>query len=73
MKKTENLSFEEALEELQSIVNDLETGQQPLEKSIALFERGQALARRCAELLDAAELKVTQLTEDGAETPFPEA
>lgn len=73
MKKVENLSFEEALEELQSIVAALETEQNSLEKSISLFERGQALARRCAELLDAAELKVTQLTEDGGEIPFVDA
>lgn len=56
------LTFEQAFEELESLVQQLEAGQLALEESLALFERGQALAARCGALLDTAELKVKQLT-----------
>lgn len=56
-----NLSFDDALAELQRTVAELETGGQPLERSIALYERGVALHERCASLLAEAELKVQQL------------
>ncbi|MEW5941092.1 MAG: exodeoxyribonuclease VII small subunit [Chloroflexota bacterium] len=61
-KKVEDLSYEEALAELESIVASLEEGEQKLEESMAMFERGQLLMKRCAALLEAAELKVRQLT-----------
>lgn len=57
----EQLSFEQAFAELEAIVAQLEAGQLPLEESLALFERGQALAARCGHLLENAELKVKQL------------
>jgi len=57
------LSFDDALAELQRTVAELETGGQPLERSIALYERGVALHERCAALLAAAELKVQQLVQ----------
>ena len=57
-KAVEELSYEEALLELESIVAALEAGQSHLEEAIRLFERGQALAGRCGVLLEAAELKV---------------
>jgi exodeoxyribonuclease VII small subunit len=55
------LSFDDALAELQKTVAELEAGGQPLERSIALYERGVALHERCAALLAEAELKVQQL------------
>ncbi|MDW8326567.1 MAG: exodeoxyribonuclease VII small subunit [Anaerolineales bacterium] len=55
------MTFEQAFEELEALVEQLEAGQLPLEESLALFERGQALAARCGQLLDSAELKVKQL------------
>jgi len=55
------LSFDDALAALQKTVGELETGGQPLERSIALYERGVALHERCAKLLAEAELKVQQL------------
>ncbi len=58
----EEMNYEQAYAELESIVSTLETGQRPLDEAMALFERGQALAARCAALLDQAELKVRQLT-----------
>ena len=63
-KPTENLSYEEALAELEEIVSALEGEQNQLEEAIKLFERGQALALRCGVLLEAAELKVKQVVGD---------
>ncbi|MEW6717769.1 MAG: exodeoxyribonuclease VII small subunit [Chloroflexota bacterium] len=57
----EGLKYEQAYAELEKIVNALESDDHPLEEALALFERGQALARRCASLLENAELKVQQL------------
>ncbi len=57
----ETLTFDEALLELQRAVTELESGGQPLEVSIALYERGVALQAHCERLLGAAELKVQQL------------
>ena len=45
------LSFERAMEELESIVTKLEGGKVPLEESVAIYERGESLKRRCEELL----------------------
>jgi exodeoxyribonuclease VII small subunit len=64
-KKVEDLTYEEAQAELEKIVADLEAEVHNLDAALALFERGQALAKHCAELLDQAELKVQQLTADG--------
>jgi exodeoxyribonuclease VII small subunit len=55
------LGFDDALAELQRTVAELEAGGQPLEQSIALYERGVALHERCAQLLGDAELRVSQL------------
>jgi exodeoxyribonuclease VII small subunit len=63
-KSIEELSYEEALVELEEIVSALEGEQNQLEEAIKLFERGQALAARCGVLLEAAELKVKQVVGD---------
>ncbi len=63
-KDPQDLSYEEAFGELEQIVESLESGELPLEQALAEFERGQALAKRCAQLLDQAELKLTQLVSD---------
>jgi exodeoxyribonuclease VII small subunit len=70
-KPVEELSYEEALVELEGIVSALEGEQNQLEEAIKLFERGQALASRCSVLLEAAELKVKQVVGD-AIIPFEE-
>jgi exodeoxyribonuclease VII small subunit len=57
----QSLSYEQAFAELEEIVSGLEMNQKSLDEAIALFERGQALAKYCASLLDQAELKVRQL------------
>lgn len=61
----ETLTFEEALAELEAIVERLDAGELVLEEALALFERGQALADHCSEQLEAASLRVEQLTEHG--------
>lgn len=63
-KSVEELTYEEALAELEEIVDLLEEEQSQLEDAIKLFERGQALAARCGVLLEAAELKVRQVAGD---------
>ncbi len=55
------LSFEQALKELEGIVGRLEQGSVPLEESIAIYERGDALRRHCDGLLKAAEAKVEKI------------
>jgi exodeoxyribonuclease VII small subunit len=63
------LSFERAMEELESIVTRLEGGKVPLEESVAIYERGEALKRRCEELLRQAEARVQKITLDAAGKP----
>ena len=57
----EELTYEQALAELEAIVAALESEERTLDESLAQFERGQALSKHCAALLDKAELKITQL------------
>lgn len=66
-KSVEDLTYEEAFAELESIVTALEEEQAPLDEAMQLFERGQALVRRCGALLEQAELKVRKLSADGVE------
>lgn len=63
------LSFERALEELELIVTRLEGGQVALEESVAIYERGEALKRRCEELLRQAEARVDKITTDAKGQP----
>ena len=60
------LSFERAMEELESIVKRLEDGKVPLEESVTIYERGEALKRRCEELLRQAEARVEKITTDAS-------
>jgi len=63
------LSFERALEELETIVKRLEDGKVPLEESVTIYERGEALKRRCEELLRQAEARVDKITTDANGQP----
>ena len=63
----DELDFEQALAALEDLVGRLESGDQPLEQSLADFERGVALTRRCQAALQAAEQKVEILTRDDAD------
>ena len=56
------LSFEDALAQLEEIVGKLEKGQVPLEESIRIYERGEALRRHCDVLLKEAEAKIEKIT-----------
>lgn len=62
---TDPTDFEQALNELDSIVRSLEQGDQPLEQSLALFERGVTLSRFCHEKLTDAEKRIQVLTQSG--------
>ncbi|EFG37397.1 exodeoxyribonuclease VII [Brucella sp. NVSL 07-0026] len=55
------MSFEDALKQLEKIVDDLERGDVPLEESIRIYERGEALKKHCDTLLKSAEDKVEKI------------
>lgn len=56
-----SLSFEDALAQLEAIVQELESGQAPLERSIEMYERGAQLKAHCETRLEAARLKVEKI------------
>lgn len=58
------LSFEAALKELETIVGRLESGDAELDEAIRLYERGDALRRRCADRLDAAQARIEAIRTD---------
>lgn len=70
MSDTSELSFEAAYEELEAIVAKLESGELTLEESVTLFERGRRLSDHCQAILDKAELRVNQLTDEGEIKPL---
>jgi exodeoxyribonuclease VII small subunit len=63
--KEKELSFEEALERLEGVVDQLEQGELALEASIEAFELGVRLSKRCASQLEDAEQRVEVLTREG--------
>ena len=74
-KAISEMSFEEALKALEGVVEALEGGQVPLERSLDLYERGEALRKHCEDRLKAAELRVEKIVTGGdgqavATTPF---
>jgi len=72
-KPIKDLSFEDALRELEGLVNQLERGDAPLEDSIKIYERGAALKAHCETKLKAAQLKVEKIVmgPDGAPSTEP--
>ncbi|MDL1886106.1 exodeoxyribonuclease VII small subunit [Anaerolineae bacterium CFX8] len=64
MNAINELSFEAAFEELETIIVRLESGELSLDDSVSLFERGRSLSEHCQALLDKAELRVSQLIEE---------
>lgn len=70
--KIDEMKYEEAFAELEKIVAELEGDIANLDKALQLFERGQALAKHCAALLETAELRVQQLTDGGELEEFEE-
>jgi exodeoxyribonuclease VII small subunit len=67
-------TFEQSLSALEKIVDELESGDLPLEKALKKFDEGMALSRQCSRMLDETEKKVTQLVgetmESTIESPF---
>ena len=63
-KDIEKMTFEQALDELEKIVESLEQGNVPLDQSIAHYERGEALRNHCRKLLSAAEDRVEKIRLD---------
>ena len=64
LPNVKDLSYEQALAELETIVASLESGKLQLDETMQHYERGQALIRHCVDLLDKAELRVKQLSGD---------
>ncbi len=73
MESIENLSFEAAMAELESVVTKLEDGTLDLQQTVLLYQRGRALAAHCQSLLDTTELRIQQLVPNdaGGHTPVP--
>ena len=63
--KEKSESFENLFSELESTVAKLEAGDLSLDESLALFQRGMELAKKCGAMLDAAELRIKQLVPQG--------
>ena len=61
-KSIEKMSFEEALAELEEIVNKIDTGQESLADAVSSFERGVALKNHCKKMLKEAKLKIEKIT-----------
>lgn len=70
-KSVQKLSFEEAMQEMQAIVETMRKGELTLEESVKAYQRGKELSARCQELLSEAAEVVRQL-EDGTEVPLRE-
>jgi exodeoxyribonuclease VII small subunit len=70
--KTQDMSFEQAMTELDAIVLEMERGEIPLEKSLQQFEKGVALARHTQKLLQDAEQKVQILTQQKGQDELEE-
>ncbi|NBD36146.1 MAG: exodeoxyribonuclease VII small subunit [Chloroflexi bacterium] len=65
MQPIEDSSFEQALAELEATVEKMESGELNLDETVAVYERGRALAAHCQKLLDDVSLRVEQLAPDG--------
>ena len=63
-KKDKPLKFEDAIEQLETLIEQIESGEAGLEKSIESYEQGMKLVSRCKEILSTAEKKIAELTTD---------
>ena len=66
------LGFEQALDELEGIIDRIEQGEVGLEESLVQYRRGAALVRRCRSILDVAEQEVQRITADELDASAPE-
>ncbi|PWH20311.1 MAG: exodeoxyribonuclease VII small subunit [Anaerolineae bacterium] len=60
----ESLSFEQAMQELEQIVTQLENGEQTLQETLAYYQRGQTLVQYCLRLLEQAELTIRTVNDE---------
>lgn len=65
--ETAEISFEEAMAQLETIVEQLEDGDVPLEKAIDLFQQGMKLSQMCSQKLEQVEQKIEMIVEEGGE------
>jgi exodeoxyribonuclease VII small subunit len=72
LKKPENMQYEEAILELEQIVDHLEAGELPLEDALKQFERGISLARSNSQKLQKAQQQVSILMKNDAQSPVQE-
>ena len=63
----EDINFEDAMKQLESIANELEKGNLTLDESVKKFEEGMNLSKKCNDFLNSAETKITMLINDGGE------
>jgi len=68
-RNTADLTFEDALKELESVVRRLESGEVPLDESIDLYERGETLRKACQARLDAAQARIEKIVAGPDGTP----
>ena len=62
-------SFEQAIDKLEDLIEQIESGEVGLEEAIAQYEQGQALIKRCRGILDKAERRIAELTQDADGKP----
>lgn len=72
-KSIKNMIFEEAIAELEEIVNQIDTGHTSLEDAISKFERGNLLKQHCEKLLGDAKLKIDKIVKEGDNIRIEEA
>ena len=63
-KETGKLDFEHAIKDLTEIVNNIESGQTPLQSSIEQYEKGMELIKHCREILQTAEKKIEKIAQE---------
>lgn len=64
----DQLSYEEAYQQLESVIQQLESGELSLEQSVDLYEQGRLLSAHCQKLLEQAELRIKQVDDQGGIT-----
>ena len=62
-------SFEQAIDKLEDLIEQIESGEVGLEEAIAQYEQGQSLIKRCRGILDKAERRIAELTQDADGKP----